>query len=251
MYRIQQFAQLAGVTVRTLHHYDRLGLLTPRHRTESGYRLYALEDLAQLQRILVLRYLGLPLREIIAILQPSGGAARATEPGALAETLTRQASILRERRDGVTRVLRAIEHAQRQLASGTAPDVTFYTDMFKEINMQQTEDWRRKYYSDAAAEALKARQWTPELQAKITDDWNRMFAKVDDALARNVDPTSAEGKSLAAEWMGLVGQFTQGNPELVAGLNNLYNDYDNWPEQEQKAANISPERLAFIRKAAS
>ena len=50
MYRAQQFAELAGVTVRTLHHYDRLGLLKPRVRTEGGYRLYGDSDLARLEQ---------------------------------------------------------------------------------------------------------------------------------------------------------------------------------------------------------
>jgi DNA-binding transcriptional MerR regulator len=58
-FRIQEFAKLAGVTVRALHHYDRLKLLSPAHRSERGYRLYSRADLGRLERILVLRYLGL------------------------------------------------------------------------------------------------------------------------------------------------------------------------------------------------
>ena len=73
MYLIQQFAKLAGVTVRTLHHYDRLGLLSPRHRSESGYRLYTNQDMVRLERIMVLRYLGLPLRQIADLLSGTLG----------------------------------------------------------------------------------------------------------------------------------------------------------------------------------
>jgi MerR family transcriptional regulator, thiopeptide resistance regulator len=247
MVRIQKFAELAGVTVRTLHHYDRLGLLSPRHRTEGGYRLYALEDLAQLERILVLRYLGLPLREIGEVLRHPG----AEGDEGLAATLARQTVVLRERRGGIDRVLRAIERAQKQLHADPAPDWSLYQTILKEINMQQTQDWKRKYYSDEAEQALEARRpaFTAEMQAKISADWERMFAKVDEAIANHVEPTSAEGKALAAEWMGLVGQFTQGNPAITEGLNNLYNDYENWPKGEQHATPILPERMAFIRKA--
>ena len=71
-FRIQEFAKLAGVTVRTLHHYDRLKLLSPAHRSERGYRLYSHEDLGRLERILVLRFLGLSLREIAALLNTPG-----------------------------------------------------------------------------------------------------------------------------------------------------------------------------------
>ena len=67
-YRVHEFAELAGVTVKALHHYDRLGLLTPR-RTEAGYRVYAERDLVRLEQIVALKFLGLPLRQIKALLE--------------------------------------------------------------------------------------------------------------------------------------------------------------------------------------
>jgi DNA-binding transcriptional MerR regulator len=63
-YRIQEFARLAGVTVRALHHYDRLGLLKPLRRARSGYCLYRDSDLARLEQIVVLKFVGLPLADI-------------------------------------------------------------------------------------------------------------------------------------------------------------------------------------------
>src|SRR5438552_684371 len=68
MYRIQEFARRTGVTVRALHHYDRVGLLKPR-RTRAGYRVYGDSDLPQLHRILVLKFLGLSLTEIAEALK--------------------------------------------------------------------------------------------------------------------------------------------------------------------------------------
>lgn len=59
MFQAREFAELAGVTVRTLHHYDRLGLLKPKQRTESGYRLYEAQDLERLEQIVALKYPGL------------------------------------------------------------------------------------------------------------------------------------------------------------------------------------------------
>ena len=66
-YRVQQFSELAGVTVRALHHYDRLALLKPR-RTDAGYRVYSPSDLDRLERIVALKFLGLPLKQIKAVL---------------------------------------------------------------------------------------------------------------------------------------------------------------------------------------
>ena len=247
MYRIQQFAQLAGVTVRTLHHYDRLGLLKPRHRTDGGYRLYAMKDLAQLQRIQVLRYIGLPLREIGEIL----GHADAIATESLPEMLSRQASVLRERRDGLDRVLRAVEHAERKLQSGTSPDLSFYTTILKEIEMQETHNWTRKYYSDSAQQMIdeRARNWTPELQAQADESWSKMFARVEAAIADHVAPESTEGRAIADAWMELVGQFTGGNPEVLDGLTKLYNDRENWPETAKPIAPMNPAVTEFIMRA--
>ena len=64
LYKAQEFAERAGVTVRTLHHYDRLGLLAPSGRTEAGYRLYGDRDLLRLEQILALKFIGFPLPEI-------------------------------------------------------------------------------------------------------------------------------------------------------------------------------------------
>ena len=64
MYRVSDFAEKAGVTVRTLHHYDRLGLLKPSGRTEAGYRLYGERDFGRLQQIVTLKFIALPLRQI-------------------------------------------------------------------------------------------------------------------------------------------------------------------------------------------
>lgn len=64
LYRASEFAALTGVTVRALHHYDRVGLLKPTGRSAAGYRLYGAGDFARLQQVLTLKFIGLPLRQI-------------------------------------------------------------------------------------------------------------------------------------------------------------------------------------------
>lgn len=68
MYFVKEVAQLSGVSVRTLHHYDRIGLLRPQ-KAENGYRYYTEEDLEQLQQILFYKYLGFPLKNIKELLK--------------------------------------------------------------------------------------------------------------------------------------------------------------------------------------
>src|SRR5712671_4761040 len=88
MYRIQEFAAKAGVTVRTLHHYDRIGLLKPR-RTHTRYRVYSDADLARLQQIVVLKFVGVPLARIADALK--------SEPRLDALLKTRRYAVKRKR----------------------------------------------------------------------------------------------------------------------------------------------------------
>src|SRR5258708_8502206 len=69
-YRIGEFATLTGVSIRTLHHYDQLGLLRPAEHSEAGYRLYSERNLLRLQQILTLRYLGVALKQIGSLPDP-------------------------------------------------------------------------------------------------------------------------------------------------------------------------------------
>src|SRR5688572_25629548 len=67
-YRVGEFAALTGVSIRTLHHYDEIGLLPPTGHSEGGHRLYAEDDLLRLQQVLTLRYLGFSLKQIGGLL---------------------------------------------------------------------------------------------------------------------------------------------------------------------------------------
>lgn len=250
-FRIQEFAKLGGVTVRALHHYDRLKLLSPSHRSERGYRLYCREDLGRLERILVLRYLGLSLREIGALLNAPAG--RNAE--ALTVTFARQRSALRERREGLDRVMRAIEHALDRAQDPAEPEWLLYQTILKEIQMQEATDWTEKYYSPKAAEALRERRaaLTPEQKMEIGARWKAVFAEVQSLLDRQVSPDSAEGRALVARWMRLSDEFTNGDPEIGEGYRRMVEDQSHWPNDERatrlRAMMPKPEHQAFFMKA--
>src|SRR6185437_12304286 len=105
MYRVSDFAEKAGVTVRTLHHYDRLGLLKPSGRTEAGYRLYGERDFARLQQIVTLRFIGMPLRQIKDLLD--------RDELDLKSALQLQRRLLLEKPLPVEAAIQAIEKAER------------------------------------------------------------------------------------------------------------------------------------------
>src|SRR5690348_10021259 len=94
-------AALAGVTVRTLHHYDRIGLLSPSERTGAGYRRYTASDLDRLHQVLVYRELGFPLDEVATLLDDP-----AADP---AQHLRRQLRLLRDRLARTQAMVEAVE----------------------------------------------------------------------------------------------------------------------------------------------
>ncbi|HKC62761.1 MAG TPA: MerR family transcriptional regulator, partial [Pyrinomonadaceae bacterium] len=102
--RAQEFAERAGVTVRTLHFYDRLGLLKPTRYTASGYRLYGERDLARLQQIVTLKFIGLPLKQIKELLDQ-----RELD---LTTTLQLQREVVEEKRRHLDLCLEAIKRAE-------------------------------------------------------------------------------------------------------------------------------------------
>ena len=241
-FQAQEFARLAGITVRTLHHYDRLGLLKPC-RTDAGYRLYRECDLERLEQIVALKFIGLPLKQIKSLLDRN--------PFGMADALRIQRNALEDKRRLLGRAIHAIQQAELALDAGSSPDPAALRKIIEVIEMQNNSDWMMKYYSeDARAKiAERGRSWTPELQAQCEKDWADLFRDVEANLDQ--DPAGATAQALAARWIKLVEGFTGGDPVVTDGLKELYADRPNWPaELQQKAAPFSnPRVLQFINQA--
>lgn len=240
LYRASEFANLAGVTVRALHHYDRFGLLRPKQRSHAGYRLYSQEDFARLEQIVVLKFLGMPLKQIRRVLQTESG---------LGEALQRQQNVLEEKRRQVDRAILAIRNARKSVRGRGTPDWKLFQTIVQEIEMQNNTDWSKKYYSPEAQAKVEERKklWSPELQEKVSREWAQLFADVEAALGE--DPAGPKAQALAACWKKLVEGFTGGDPEIQKGLNKMYADQSNWPAQTRQAYAIKPEIMDFMTKA--
>ena len=241
MYRVSDFAEKAGVTVRTLHHYDRLGLLKPSSRTEAGYRLYGDRDFARLQQIVTLKFIGLPLRQIKDLLD--------RDDLDLAATLRLQRRLLLEKRLQVEAAIQAIEAAERSLRSSRKPDLAALKKIIEVMERQNAMEWTKKYYSEEAQAKIaeRARAWTPELQARVEQDWKVLIGEVEAAIAGKVDPASPQARALAHRCSELLRGFTGGDAKIQQGLNKLYADEANWPSSFTKP--FSDEVGQFIKKA--
>ncbi len=237
VYRIREFAALAGVTVRALHHYDRLGLLKPGGRSGSGYRLYRDSDLARLEQIVVLKFLGLPLKQIGRLLQ---------RKSPLAETLRRQQHVLAGKRRQLDLAIEAISQAERSVQTGTDPDWDLFKRIVREIEMQNSTDWSKKYYSPEAQAKVEERKalWNPELQEQVTRQWTELVGDVTAALGE--DPAGPTAQALAVRWKKMVAGFTGGDPEVQKGLNKMWADKQSWPAEERSRFQIDPRVQEFI-----
>ena len=164
-YQVRDVAQVSGVSVRTLHYYDEIGLLAPSGRTAAGYRLYSDRDLLRLQQILIGRSLGLSLNEIQRSLD---------EPGFdLAHRLRRQRAVLVDRLTETHKMIAAIDATLNELSKpeGTSMDFTTIFDGFDPADFEaearqnwgETEAYRHSArrtdrYTDQEWRALKAEQ---------------------------------------------------------------------------------------------
>lgn len=239
-YQAQEFAERSGVTVRTLHHYDRLGLLKPSRYTEAGYRLYGASDFARLQQIVMLKFVGLSLKEIKRLLEG--------KELDLATTLRLQRRIIEEKRRRLDTVLEAIERAEREAAKEERLDWETFKQIIEVINMQNNVEWMKKYYTEEQLAEL-AERGTPEVIEQGQRDWAALIKDVEAAVHEGVDPQSARGQELAARWSALIGAFTGGNPGILENLKKLYADEANWPDTFRKP--YSQEVSDFISRASA
>ncbi|MFL6228149.1 MAG: MerR family transcriptional regulator [Pyrinomonadaceae bacterium] len=240
LYRASEFARAAGVTVRALHHYDRLGLLKPARRTPAGYRLYGEPDFARLQQIVTLKFVGFSLKQIKDVL------ARDTRD--LATTLRIQRIILLEKGRQVASAARAVEAAERLVEGGAEPGHEAFAKIIEVIEMQNNTDWTKKYYSEEAQRKIAERQQTipREVIEQGQRDWMALIAEVESAVREKVDPSSERARGLAARWSELIKGFTGGDPEIQKGLNQMYSD-PQWSAPFPKP--YSDEAGAFIMQA--
>jgi MerR family transcriptional regulator, thiopeptide resistance regulator len=226
LYKAQEFASLAGVTVRTLHHYDRIGLLRPE-RSSSGYRLYSLAHLEILEQITALKFLGIPLKEIKILLGPN--------PLTFSDSLHWQLKGLLEKRDRITRAIRTIEIAEQLAGSNQTIDASVLRQIIEAIEMQPAENFMRKYYTDEAwaKRAHIRKQATPERLEAARDAWRQLFPKVEAVLS--LDPAEETVQLLAKEWVLLAEVSTGGDSGIQAGAIKAWKDHQNWPLSEQDA----------------
>ncbi len=219
LYRVGEFAALTGVSIRTLHHYDQIGLLRPAAHSEAGYRLYSDADLLCLQQILTLRYLGFPLRQIGKLLgQPDFN---------LVASMGIQRGALRDRIAELERIEAALaELLERRLASGRWDwDLVVRASAAVQDGLAQKGATMQNYYTPEQMkewEALGQEVPAAERQA-IEEGWTALLADV--RASRDLDPASPQAQALADRWDELtkaVVRGFRGHQELLQAVGENY-----------------------------
>ena len=213
LYKVHEFAALAGVTVKALHHYDRLGLLRSL-RTESGYRLYREQDLERLEQIIALKFLGLPLERIRALLDPASFE--------LAAALRFQRRVLEEKQRLLARALNAIREAECSIAAGGPGDPAILQKLIEVIRMEDGIDVMKRYYSAAAW--AKRRQHYGQWPSR---EWANLYREIEAELREG--PDSARARDLAIQWLMLVDAETRSDAEVRVGMFGAWRDRHYWP----------------------
>lgn len=240
VWKVGELAVRTGLTVRTLHHYDAIGLLSPSGRTGSahgsGHRLYTAADLARLQQIVSLKQLGFGLDEVREYLSRVDYDPRRVVRLHLAR-VTGQADELRKLADRLAALADALDKAEAVSADD-------FLRTIEEITMVE------KYYTQEQLDQLAARKEQVG-QARIDEvqaEWPRLQAEVRSAMDARMDPADPKAQELARRWFGLISEFTGGDPGIFKSLNKMYQNEDKVHDMDVKA--MRPQ-MEWIGKAAA
>jgi DNA-binding transcriptional MerR regulator len=217
--RSREFAELGGVTVKALMHYDRLGLLTPA-RTNAGHRAYSTRDLERLRRILALKTVGVPLREMRSLLD--------SDPAGLRQRLAETRAVIDQERERLNRTDRAVALVEESLQHG-AEDGAALGRLADVIAMSDEVDPMHRYFSDEVWPIAKR-----FYDAWPTDQWIAISRDIASAIGSA--PTRDASHELLRRWNETALTFWQAVPvdlavrrQLHEGFALAWRDRANWP----------------------
>jgi len=240
-YLVKEFAVLTGTTVRTLHHYDRIGLLRPSGRRPNGYRVYTQDDLLRLEQIIALKFLGLSLREIGRILE---------RPSLTVEKSLRvQAGIIAEEARRIERAASALRQVIGRLETDKRVNFNKIIAIIQEIQMseERKKNWTERFYTPEERKEFEeiGKGYTPEQMEAYQRKWEALIEEVKNNLG--ADPTGPVGQDLARRWQALFNEAYGGHPNLGKKIGEAYSS-GAVPAEYQM---ISPEVREFISRASS
>jgi DNA-binding transcriptional MerR regulator len=238
MLTVKQLSKLAGVTPRTLHHYDEIGLLKPSRVGENGYRYYGEESVLRLQQILFYRELDIPLEDIKKILGRRDfdvmGALRSHK-----EALQKQVARL-------NRLINTVDNTIMYLKGNKAMSTK---QLFEAFSDEQQAEYEKEIMQKYDPETVKAsiKKWKAYSlteKQRIGEEGNALYQDL--LLAIPKGAASPEAQSCVERWRRHIEYFWIPNDEQLVGLSNLYNEDSRFKANFDK---IDPRLAEFMREA--
>ena len=220
---VGRVADLVGVSVRTLHHWDGIGLVRPGGRSWSGYRLYDAEDVARIHRVLVYRELGLALAEIGRILDDPS-----VDPG---EHLRRQKDLLSERIRRLEKTARAVDEMIERTTMTHETNISlspeeqariFGTDWDPAYQDEARERWGESYAWKQSAS--RTRDWDAAQWQQVKDETDATEAALAEAMGRGVEPGSDEANVLAERHRATIDRHYDCTHSMHVVLSRMYTE---------------------------
>lgn len=213
--RVKEVADLAAISVRTLHHYDEIGLLTPDEVTEAGYRIYSEKNLERLQEILFFRELDVPLKQIKEIMNAPDYDRRSA--------LEMHRRLLIERRQRLDQLIETIDktlkHEKGEIEMSNKEKFKGFDFSHNPYEQEARERWGDEAV-DRSNEAIG--KMSKEDIRELQDEMNAIYAKL--AALRHGSPESEEAQAAIGEWFKVLNRFGSYSLEAFRNIGQMYVD---------------------------
>lgn len=223
--KVKEVADLVGISVRTLHHYDELGLLSPEETTMAGYRLYSDKNLETLQQILFFKELGFPLKKIKEIIySPSFDREKALE-------LHRK--MLLEKRSRLDQMINTLEktikHTKGEIQMSNKEKFEGFDFSHNPYEQEARERWGDKAVNESNA---KIGKMTRDEQKGFAEEFDRIYKEL--AAIRHTSPESEEAQAGIKEWYNYLNRIGSYSLDAFIGLGQMYVDDERFTKNIDK-----------------
>jgi MerR family transcriptional regulator, thiopeptide resistance regulator len=229
-------ATRTGLTIRTLHHYDEIGLLSPSARTRSGYRLYSDADVRRLERIVLLRGLGMPLESIASAMQGDGHA--------LIELLERHSRAVDGKIDELRKVQSRLAESIAQLRNHDCRSTDDALALIEAVAAFE------RYFTDEQRQTLRTRADTVGVDRirQAEAQWARLIADVRREMDAGTPPADVRVVTLAREWQSLLDEFTNGRFDIARSAGRMMRS-EPAAQRRMSGMGLTPQVMDYVAQA--
>lgn len=242
LFTIGEFGKRARITVRTLRFYEEVGLLVPTQKNSAGHRLYGLEELAKLQQIQALKFLGYSLQKIKDMMGNEANALAQLE-----KSLPMQHRLLTEKRNELNRAIEAVERIQFIMKEGKPVTWEVLSSLLFQIEHEEDQiEWAKEHLSDEMAKQFFS--LTKEQQQQMDIDMLDWLASLKKLLEKGVAPESPEAFELLVRLTELATKHVDQKEELASQLEKAQESMKADNFNFQFPSLLTAEEEAFIEK---